>query len=373
MIAAAFFRLAESCGLNRLWAYFNRRSVLILTYHGVTDGPPGEPGQWLTYGPLPRDALRLQLRALRRRYTIIPLAEAIEMVRGRRPMRPNCVVLTFDDGYRNNAAVAAPVLREFGATATIFLATDFVSGRAPLWFDRIDYALARTNAAGITLALDGQTRTLPLGNRRARSAALESLKARLKRMDVHEAETVVESIEQSAGVRLADAWRDDPRAAPMTWDEARALLAAGFSFGAHTASHQILAAASEARVAQELADSRVEIERELGVPCTHFAYPNGQPGDFNAATRDALREAGFDCAVTTVHGRNRVGDDLFELRRVAAGRRVDAYKFLAELSGLLPWLLGWREWWRGRRAPRGKPTRSGVAAGPGDAADVLVR
>ncbi len=36
------------------------------------------------------------------------------------------VVITFDDGFRNNYAEAFPVLRRFGFTATVFLATDYV-------------------------------------------------------------------------------------------------------------------------------------------------------------------------------------------------------------------------------------------------------
>ena len=61
------------------------------------------------------------------------------------PAGDRCVMITFDDGYRNNLR-ALPLLREFGACATFFVATGFVrSGRA-FWWD-VFYREMRSSGA----------------------------------------------------------------------------------------------------------------------------------------------------------------------------------------------------------------------------------
>lgn len=59
------------------------------------------------------------------------------------PAGRNRVALTFDDGFRSVHQAALPILREEGATATLFLTTGFVGGRndwpsQPAWAPRMD-------------------------------------------------------------------------------------------------------------------------------------------------------------------------------------------------------------------------------------------
>jgi hypothetical protein len=53
----------------------------------------------------------------------------------------------------------------------------------------------------------------------------------------------------------------------------------------------------------------------LKTPVKHFAYPVGRREDFTDAVKKQLRDAAFDCAVTTIFGSNDSQQDLFELRR----------------------------------------------------------
>lgn len=68
---------------------------------------------------------------------VLSRLDATEQVRR---ASPACWV-TFDDGYRDNLAVAAPILREFGIRPTLFLTTDTLAGdfRLPVdrWYDTL--------------------------------------------------------------------------------------------------------------------------------------------------------------------------------------------------------------------------------------------
>lgn len=347
------YRLAEWLGVNRLFAWINRRRLVILRYHGVA--PRSELGDgWLSAPPLDVEAFGRQIALVVRRYCVVSLDEAVAMLRGEMPLRPGCAAITFDDGYWNNAAHAFPVLRAHGASAAFFLVTDFVECGKPLWFDRLDYALAHASSTRIELGSNGTREVLELGTRAERRATFERLKRRYKTMDLRQVLPAIERIEAATGVRLAERLSDEAlRAAPMTWEQARTMRAAGMCIGSHTVTHQILARASADRVREEARRSREIVEQRLGAPCTLFAYPNGQPGDFSAASEAVLREAGYVCGLVTVNGFASPGDNPLALRRVSAGRPVDRYRFLAELSGFRAWMLGVRAAlrpWRGSEA-----------------------
>ena len=68
-----------------------------------------------------------QIRWLSSSFRILPLREATEKLwAGRLPARALCI--TFDDGYRDNAIHALPVLTEYHAPATFFVTTCYREG-----------------------------------------------------------------------------------------------------------------------------------------------------------------------------------------------------------------------------------------------------
>jgi peptidoglycan/xylan/chitin deacetylase (PgdA/CDA1 family) len=108
----------------------------------------------------------------------------------------------------------------------------------------------------------------------------------------------------------------------MTWDNARAMRAAGMSIGSHTSSHRVLQTLTPADLAQELSASRAELTRQLGEPITTIAYPVGRSIAGLPAVRQALAEAGYELGFTAVGGINRPppDDDAFDLRRLMIDR-----------------------------------------------------
>lgn len=95
--------------------------IPVLMYHSVSvDSMPAGHGYYgITTSPEQFDQ---QIRMLRREgFSDMAFCDlAPETVASRQ------VVITFDDGYRDNLTAAWPILRAHGFTATIFLASDFV-------------------------------------------------------------------------------------------------------------------------------------------------------------------------------------------------------------------------------------------------------
>jgi len=59
-------------------------------------------------------------------YKVISLEELVNIINGQKPLPKKSVVITFDDGFRNNYNHAFPILKEYGYLATIFVITSVV-------------------------------------------------------------------------------------------------------------------------------------------------------------------------------------------------------------------------------------------------------
>lgn len=114
----------------------------------------------------------------------------------------------------------------------------------------------------------------------------------------------------------------------MTVDELRDLVAAEFEIGAHTVTHPDLSELGYEQCLFEANESRLELERLLGVSVRTFAYPFCAYSPQAAA---AVKDAGFLAAVTCGSG---IGSwDHFELPRSIMSRLDGTISFMLKLSG----------------------------------------
>lgn len=80
------------------------------------------------YGVTPR-ALGSQIRWMKAAgYRSCTLEEMLDHVEGRSPLRDRAVLVTFDDGYRDNIENAGPLLEAAGWSAVVFVVVDRVGG-----------------------------------------------------------------------------------------------------------------------------------------------------------------------------------------------------------------------------------------------------
>jgi peptidoglycan/xylan/chitin deacetylase (PgdA/CDA1 family) len=80
----------------------------------------------------------------------------------------------------------------------------------------------------------------------------------------------------------------------MSWDDLRALAAAGWEIGSHTASHPRLTSLTDAELDAELVSSKGRCEEEIQQPCETLAYPFS---DHDRRVMQGARAAGYGAAV----------------------------------------------------------------------------
>ena len=97
----------------------------------------------------------------------------------------------------------------------------------------------------------------------------------------------------------------------MSWDEIRALKAAGMQIGCHSMTHPYLTRVqNDEALRQEILGAKQIIESHVGVPVTTFAYPFGQ---YNERVVAAVKEAGYTSARSTWPGVVHSEEGLFSL------------------------------------------------------------
>jgi peptidoglycan/xylan/chitin deacetylase (PgdA/CDA1 family) len=86
---------------------------------------------------------------------------------------------------------------------------------------------------------------------------------------------------------------DSRELATLCWDELRELAGRGVEIGSHGRTHTDLRDLSASELWREVAESREEIESELGGRCSYFAYPYGQA---DRRVRGVVERAGYEGA-----------------------------------------------------------------------------
>jgi peptidoglycan/xylan/chitin deacetylase (PgdA/CDA1 family) len=279
----------------------DRSRLSILLYHRVLER--GDPlNDW---DPIASE-FDGQMRALSRFFTPLPLGEGVERLRrGTLPAHAACV--TFDDGYRDNADVALPILRRHGVPATFFIATGYLNG-GRMWNDTVVESIRASTLPEVDLKSFG-IGVVRLSTPELRRKAIREILAALKHLGSEERRTKVAEIEALSGNPL-------PRDLMMRDDDVRALRTSGMEIGAHTATHPILTRLSSADARREINESRECLAGILNEPVSLFAYPNGKPGqDYTAEHVRMVHDAGFGAAVSTAWGVASRDSDLFQLPR----------------------------------------------------------
>jgi peptidoglycan/xylan/chitin deacetylase (PgdA/CDA1 family) len=259
-------------GFPTYHALRNERALTVLTFHRVL--PPSDPRahdadpEWT----ISLDGFADCVTFARKHFTVIGLDEVLEARRRGTALPPRPALLTFDDGWADNAEHAVPVLEATKTPAVIFVTSDAVGQEVMFWREGLRAAMRGGRFDDeIWNALWASTSAAPLPKNE------ENLEALLERIfDLGRAKR---------DAALAP-WRTrlhDGRRHMMTAEQLKDVHRRGIGIGTHGRRHEPLSRCED--LDDELAQPRQHLTEILGAPVTTLALPHSR------FTPDVLRRA----------------------------------------------------------------------------------
>jgi peptidoglycan/xylan/chitin deacetylase (PgdA/CDA1 family) len=325
--------LARVLWHTRLDALVDRvapRRLVVLAGHCVSAPSNARLARDMKVGAADLEAL---LTRLGRRYELLGVGDGWRRIRERGSR--SVVALSMDDGYRDNRTHLLDVLARTRAGATVYLESDPLDRRCVNWSHKFFWLLDALGASAFVERFAAECRDAPT------AAALRALAAQGRATSYHLKRVLKYDAPAAERTRAIDALfasaGGDERALCdelyLTWDDARALAAAGVELGGHTVHHEILARLDASGAQSEVAGCRTALERALGRAPESFAYPFGRRWDYDERSKAAARSAGFATATTTHAGVNFATSDPFELKRLMIDADLRPHVIAAEACG----------------------------------------
>jgi hypothetical protein len=273
LVKRSALRLLKSAGVFRAFENSRWRSggVAILCYHGISleDEHEWDPSLYMSRADFER---RLEILK-NRRYSVLPLAEAIGRIYAR-DVPPRSVAITFDDGSYDFYRCAWPVLRSYGFPATVYLTTYYSSYNRPVFNTAASYLLWKARGRVLDGAQLGLGKPLDLRTTASRRAAwLKFLaEAEASGLDARRKDELLAALAAAAGVDYCGMLRKRILHI-MTPDEVSELASEGCDVQLHTHRHRT--PVDRELFLREIRDNRERVEALTGAPAAHFCYPCG--------------------------------------------------------------------------------------------------
>jgi peptidoglycan/xylan/chitin deacetylase (PgdA/CDA1 family) len=289
-------RLAADLAAKVTWEVFSQRrepspKIAILCYHRVLPELV-EDAEDPVYTVLP-EQFEAQLDFLvKAGFRSLSLEEFGEMALGLKPCTKRAVVITFDDGYADNYALAWPLCRKYGIRLNLFLATGAIGLSQPMVMTKQGYRF--------------------LNNESDSEKSSGYFQAHIR--------------------KFPHLWR------PLNWQEIEEMYQAGVSLGLHGHSHHNLACLSPDEITKEIAASLGTFQRELGVRPRFMALPYGGYESNTPEIVALLQQFGLRFVFTTIPGRASVPSRSPLFPRLLIYQHDGLEVFRRKLFGAYDWL-----------------------------------
>ena len=272
---------------------------------------------------IPTSIFRQQLGYLSQKgYSFITMSEMLDVIKNRKRIkRP--IVLTFDDGFMNIVRNAYPVMKDFNARGCFYLVSDLIGTDRLLWTDYVESVIRNQKPGWFQFIFNGEAVIYNLDDRQSYNYAMKDIKAKLRIISDKERYEHLKQFDDSIQDNVSTEF------SLADWEQIKKLDPGVLEIGSHTKRHPDCAKlTSDTEIEDEIFQSKIDIEKQVGYTINHFCYP---AGSYNDRIIAKVKEYGYQSAVTIEYGFNDAESNVYRLKRMGVTESYVLFK--ANVSG----------------------------------------
>lgn len=305
-------------GFIKILKSLGRNYVKILIFHSVNDRESGfikGTDVWTS-----SEKFEKYLKYIAKNYQVISLKDLVVALK-RRKIPKGTVVITFDDGFADNYHFAYPLLKHYKMPATMFLVTDCIENKRPIWIQELYYLVNYIGVERLIEAFNELKEVLQMPQLEFRKNRRRNLNPE-KSIEEYLSFSVSKEVRGKILDRLYIHFKLERERIFnegkifLNWDQVKQMSQDGISFGNHGASHTPFSAMAVDEQEEEIVQSKKVIEKYLNKGFMPFSYPYGWDKYFTRNTKRATINSGHSCALTAMPTLNGDHTSPFELGRI---------------------------------------------------------
>ena len=274
---------------------------------------------------------------LSNRFNVISLGDYMNYRAKNMAIPPHSVVITLDDGFRDNYYNAVSILKKYQVTATFFLIGNALTKEGDIWIHRLYYLLDGLDYKKFYIMISKkESLRIKLTSNMDKKKTLKRVKKFLESSNNEQKKMFFEQLKekyQAANNGAEPLYKKEY----LKKEEIVKMLKKGFSVGGHSLTHQDLKNLDYEEKVEEISGSRLLLDDIIGKKYLPFAYPYGQRFNYDNKTIALLKENKFSCGLTTIDGLNDINTDLYELYRIEIGE-FSIYEFVVHITGIMAFI-----------------------------------
>ena len=286
--------------------FVSKNCLMIFVYHKIAV----KTTRFVTSAHVEIIKLRLQAKVFSEKYKTVSIGEVLSLYQGNLQIKGWNILLTFDDGYKNNLK-AINIFKKYKIKPLLFVTTGFVDTEDLLWPDWVRAFVCFNKSKKIELEKLNNFR-VNLANQARYGDIVTILLEKLKDVSDDVKKEVIIEMKQYIDFEALNL--DDEIV--MSREDLLVWSHSGFGVGAHSVTHPILSRQTLEMQDYEITTSKKFLQDCLKKEVSSFAYPNGKEFDFNDATLELLKKSNYKLAFTTLNGVNTGNEDPYFVKRI---------------------------------------------------------
>lgn len=302
----------------------------VLFYHGVEENIIDESVQCIQ---MKFDLFEKQMQYLKKKGLQVISLFDFEKRYNEQNFEGNEIIITFDDGYKNNKEIVFPFLKSLGYPFSVFVSTKHIEDniRFPAYTIRsiINYSYKSD------LYLKSIEKNISITTQKEKKKAEFFLIDYIKKEPINKVNNLLHELKNNHSSQfINDLDLKFISEAPMNWDEVSYLFENGVEVGSHAHDHILLHnKQTEDEILKQLSLSKEIITNKLGY-CKYLAYPNGRKKDVSVNSIQTAQELGYSISFSTWMKNVEYSDSRMFIPRYIAPNNYEQYQYVVS-----NWLL----------------------------------